>query len=188
VASASLIFILWNASSTQAMTIIAMVTMPVTVVTAPWIPSSRGSRWSRGVPMGAVPGRRWAACYPSNVGMRPSRSFGSAASRASKQVEDQISDPRKNAQAPGLEGQKAGTQYVPGRPAHRPGLPDPDQLVQLMTARAGIEVPARSSAPRTGESPTLTSPATPRSSLADAHPYGGSVGSTLTIYAARFEL
>ena len=33
-ASTSLIFILWNASGTQAMTIIAMVTMPVTVVTS----------------------------------------------------------------------------------------------------------------------------------------------------------
>ena len=86
-------------------------------------------------------------------------------------------------------GQKAGTQSAPGRDAHyRPGSPDPDQLVQLMTALAGIEMPARSSAPRTGESPALTSPATPRSSLADAHPYGGSIGSTLTIYAARFEL
>lgn len=69
-ASTSLIFILWNASSTQAMMIIAMVTMPVTVVTA---------------------------------------------------------NPRKNARPPGLEGQKAGTHYAPGRDAHyRPGSPDPD--------------------------------------------------------------
>ena len=41
----------------QAMTIIAMVTKPVTVVTAPWIPSSRGSRWSR---LATCEASRWA--------------------------------------------------------------------------------------------------------------------------------
>ena len=188
-ASTSLIFILWNASGTQAMTIIAMVTMPVTVVTSLGF-RRRGSRWSRGVPMGAVPGRRWAACCrrtSARVPAGPCRSSDHRhRERASK---DQISDPRKDAQAPGLEGQKAGIQYAPGRHArYRSRSPDPDQLVQLMTALAGIEVPDRSNAPRTGESPTLTSPATPRSSLVGAHPYGGSIGSTLTIYAARFEL
>ena len=85
-ASTSLIFILWNASSTQAMMIIAVATMPVTVVTAP------------------------------------------------------------------LDSVVARLAMVARHPDGR--NPGP----------------------------------TPRSSLADAHPYRGSIGSTLTICAARFEL
>ena len=74
-ASTSLIFILWNASSTQAMMIIAMVTMPVTVVTAPL--DSVVARFAMVArrPDGRCPGPTVGCLLPSNVGTRPSRSL-----------------------------------------------------------------------------------------------------------------
>ena len=71
-ASTSLIFILWNASSTQAMMIIAMVTMRVTVVTALGFrrravrDGREASRWALSPAYGGL---------PVNVGTRPSRSL-----------------------------------------------------------------------------------------------------------------